>query len=52
MGKGGSGFYATGTYRHLEDVVGAGVRGTMDWRRWVATQLPELSIDIETGDIR
>lgn len=50
MGRnGGTGFYATGIYRHVEDVRGVDVRDTMDWRRWVAAQLPDLTIDLETG---
>lgn len=48
-GKGRSGFYATGTYHHQGDVVGADLRETMRWRRWVADQLPYLPIDLETG---
>lgn len=48
-GKGQSGFYATGTYRYVDDVRGVDVRETMAWRRWVADQLPELTIDLETG---
>lgn len=50
-GKGRSGFYATGTYHHVEDVRGVDVRDTMAWRRWVADQLPELTVDLETGAV-
>lgn len=50
-GKGRSGFYATGTYHHLPDVLGAELRETMQWRQWVADQLPHLPIDLETGSM-
>ncbi len=45
------GFYATGTYNHVEDVRGVDIRDTMDWRQWVVDQLPEVAIDIESGRI-
>lgn len=50
-GKGRSGFYATGTYHHQSEVVGADLRDTMRWRRWVADQLPHLPINLETGSM-
>jgi hypothetical protein len=49
-GRGGhrTGFYATGTYHHLPDVVGGELRSEMAWRTWVAAQVPG-GIDMTTG---
>ena len=34
----GSGFYATGEYRHLPDVDGEGLREYQEWRTWVSAR--------------
>lgn len=46
--RGATGFYATGRYHWLADVVGAEVCDTMAWRKWVAGRLPG-GVDLETG---
>jgi hypothetical protein len=50
-GRGGkrTGFYATGDYYHVGDAVGADLRGTLDWRRWVAARMPGVVVDLATG---
>lgn len=45
-----SGFYVMAEYRLRDDVDGKSVRGTEDWRAWVATQVPE-PVNPETGVI-
>ena len=39
------GFFATGTYRLVEDVRGVDVRETVDWWRWVAERPPYFNLD-------
>lgn len=45
-----TGFYATGTYHHLPNVVGGELRSEMAWRTWVAAQVPGV-IDMATGQL-
>ena len=46
----GSGFYATGSYRHLPDVDGEALRDTAAWRQWAIAHTG-APVNPETGEI-
>lgn len=46
----GSGFYATGVYKHLADVDGEALRDTESWRQWCIAHTG-APVNPETGEI-